>query len=87
MVLEEVYAHANKLLSRDKGIMMAIKTKCWVYHSESRIKNGNPPFSFSEFNHRAEKGLYLDYINLNLIDCLDIGGREVAITSVHNWYY
>lgn len=86
MVLETVYEQANNLVSKDKSVMTAIKTKCWVHHSESRVKNGNEPFTYVNFNHRSDKGLYTDYINLNLIDCGDIGGKEVALMHVNNWF-
>lgn len=66
--------------------MTKIKLKCWLYHSESRNKNGNPPFLFDNYVHALGKETYLDYIKFGLIDCEDLGGKEKAREVVENWF-
>ncbi|PLS19001.1 hypothetical protein CVD28_00950 [Bacillus sp. M6-12] len=66
--------------------MTKIKLKCWLYHSESRNKNGNPPFLFENYVHALGKETYLDYIKFGLINCDDIGGKEKANEIVMNWF-
>lgn len=67
--------------------MTKIKLKCWLYHSESRNKNGNPPFLFSNYVHALGKQTYLEYIQFGLINCDDLGGKEKAKEVVENWFY
>lgn len=66
--------------------MTKIKLKCWLYHSESRNKNGNPPFQFDHYVHALDKQFYLEFIEFGLIDCEDLGGKEKAKEIVTNYY-
>ena len=63
-----------------------LELKAWLYHSESRHKNGNPPFRFEHYTHALGKQTLLDYIEFNLIDCDDLGGKEKAKQIVINYY-
>lgn len=86
MTFEEVEETAKQMLYQRTNDMTKIKIKCWSYHSKSRIKNGNEPYSFVEFSHNLGKQTYLDYIEYNLIDCSDIGGKESAIQVIEIWF-
>lgn len=86
MTIEEVNEVANNMLTRRTNDMTKIQCKCWVYHSKSRIKNGNEPFTFSNYIHGLGKDFYLEYINFGFIDCHDIGGKEKAIEIVEKWF-
>lgn len=86
MSINEVHEIAQRMLSRRVNEMTKIEVKCWVYHSESRIKNNNEPFRFDDYSHCLGKQTYLDYIKYNLIDCSDIGGKENAINTVEKWF-
>lgn len=86
MSMDEVNKIASAMLARRTNSMTKIQCKCWVYHSESRIKNNNEPFTFSNYIHRLGKDFYLEYIGFGFIDCDDIGGKEKAIEVVENWF-
>lgn len=66
--------------------MEKIRLKAWLYHSESRNRNGNPPFQYEHYTHAVGKQLYLDYIEFGLIDCEDLGGKDKAISIISNYY-
>lgn len=86
MTIEEVRQQAEEMLSRRMNDYSKIEVKCWVYHSESRVRNGNPPFTFKNYSHCLGKDVPLDYIKWDLIDVSDIGGKEKAIEVVNRWY-
>lgn len=83
MNIQEVYEHAEKMLARKTNTMTKIKLKCWIYHSESRVKNGNEPFPFT---NSLGKDFYIEYVNAGFIDCSDIGGRDKAIEAINIWF-
>lgn len=60
-------------------IMTKIMLKAWSFHSESRHKNGNQPFTFDNYTHHMRDKDYLEQVELNIIDCEDIGGKEETI--------
>ena len=86
MTLDKVHETVNNMLSRRTNDMTKIQCKCWVYHSESRVKNGNEPFEFSNYIHGLGKDFYLDYIKHDLIDCGELGGKDKAIAVVERWF-
>ena len=86
MTIEEVHNHAEEMLSHRTHDYGKIEIKCWVYHSESRVKNGNPPFTFANYSRCLGKDVPLDYIKWGLIDVSDIGGKEKATEIVNRWY-
>jgi hypothetical protein len=69
--LEEHYDKAN--------IWNKIQMKAWSYHSVSRTINNNPPFTFNNYTHHMNEKYYIEQINLGMIECDDIGGKESAI--------
>jgi hypothetical protein len=74
-VLEQ---YSNKI---DKGsIFSKVKLKCWLQHSESRHRNGNMPFTLSNYANHMNNDLYLEHVLLDLIDCLDLGGKEAVVS-------
>lgn len=86
MSIEKVRQQAEEMLSHRMNDYSKIKVKCWAYHSESRIRNGNEPFTFENYSHCLGKDVPLDYIKWDLIDVSDIGGKEKAIEVVNRWY-
>ena len=76
----------EKMLSTKTNTMVKIKIKCWQWHSKSRIKNGNEPFTFENYNHSLGKQTYLDYIEMGFIDCDDLGGKDKAVEAVNHWF-
>lgn len=86
MKLEEVYKQAEELLNERHHPMTKIEIKCWVYHSESRVRNNNEPFTFNNYTHCLDMHTYMTYINSGLIDCSDIGGKEEAQKVVQQWF-
>lgn len=86
MNMDKVYKTVKDMTSQRTNDMTKIQCKCWTSHSESRVKNGNKPFEFSNFIHGLGKDFYLDYIKLDLIDCDDLGGKEKAIAVVGHWF-
>ena len=86
LTVEDVYEAEKRLLSRRLNDMAKIQVKCWVYHSVSRIKNGNEPFTLDNFNYKLGMGTFLDYINSDLINCEDLGGKEKACKIVQDWF-
>lgn len=88
LTIEDVRKRAEGMLSNRRRIndMTVIKVKCWLYHSESRHKNGNEPFSFDNYVHHLGKETYLSHIEFDMIDCSDIGGKKRAIEIVNRWY-
>lgn len=53
--------------------------KCWMYHSESRNRNGNLPFDYYNYTMHLRNCDIKEQIELKMIDCEDIGGVEVAL--------
>lgn len=86
LTIEKVRTQFAEFYSERNNDMEKIKLKAWLYHSESRHKNGNPPFEYRNYTHADIKSTYLDYIRFDLIDCEDIGGKEKAIEIVERWY-
>jgi hypothetical protein len=86
MDIKDVYKTVDTLLSRKTNDMTKIKIKCWVYHSKSRLKNGNEPFEFNDYIHGLGKDFYLEYIDFGFIDCDDLGGKDKAIEVVKKWF-
>lgn len=82
----EVDQVADEMLLSRTNTMTKLKIKCWQWHSKSRLKNGNEPFTFNEYSHVLGKQTYLDYIEIGLIDCNDIGGKDKAIEAVNHWF-
>jgi hypothetical protein len=66
--------------------ILKISLKAWLYHSESRHRNNNPPFQFDHYTHAIGKQTILEYIEFDLIDCEDLGGKEQVKEIVGNWY-
>lgn len=85
--IEEVRKEVEEMYNgRRIHPMEKIRLKAWLYHSESRHKNGNPPFQYDHYTHAVGKQLYLEYIQFGLIDCEDLGGKEKANEIVNNYY-
>lgn len=57
--------------------------KCWQYHSESRHRNGNPPFSFRNYENHMYEQLVLEQVKYDMIDCTDLGGKEAVINRLN----
>lgn len=68
----------------DVSVLTKIQLKCWLNHSESRNRNGNKPFSLSNYIRHINTSLCLEQVRLNLIDCEDIGGRDSIIQLLEN---
>lgn len=73
---------ANKRLNN----ISKIEAKCWLYHSKSRLKNGNQPFTFQNYSRNLGHHVPLEYIKYGLIDVSDLGGQEMATNIVKKWY-
>lgn len=88
MNINEVRKKAEEMLSYPHRMndYSKIEVKCWLYHSESRVKNGNQPFKFENYSRRLDKHVPLNYIKYDLIDVSDIGGKEKAIEVVNRWF-
>ena len=86
MIIENVRKYAMEILSSRVNDMTKIEVKCWLYHSESRIKNGNEPFTFDNYSHCLGVAVLLDHIKFDLIDVTDLGGKDKAIEIVKRWY-
>lgn len=86
LTIEQVREQFQTMYSKRNNDMGKIRLKAWLYHSESRHKNGNPPFTFSNYTHADDKHMYLDHIRFDLIDCTDIGGKEKAAETVEKWF-
>jgi hypothetical protein len=85
--IESVRETYEKVYNRNKiSPMQKIRLKAWLYHSESRHKNGNSPFHFNNYIHALGKQTYLEYIDFGLIDCEDLGGKEKTKEIINNWY-
>lgn len=86
LTIEKVRKQFKDAYNKRNNAMGKIRLKAWLYHAESRHRNGNPPFSFSNYTHADDKHMYLDYIRFDLIDCSDIGGKEKANEVVEKWF-
>lgn len=86
VTIEQVRTMYEDMYSKARHDLIKIQLKAWLYHAESRHKNGNPPFTFSNYTHAAGIHPYVDYIRFGLIDCEDIGGKEAAEQLVKNYY-
>ena len=58
--------------------------KCWINHSESRNRNGNKPFTFDNYTNHMDDRFYLEQVELNIVDCSDIGGKEEIVLKLKN---
>lgn len=82
--IEEVRNLYSKLYPKENNLNK-IKLKCWLNHSESRHKNNNFPFSFFNYNNHTNIDFYIQQIQLNIINCDDIGGKEHCIQFLKNY--
>lgn len=85
-LLGVVHSKASQMLESKTSILTKLQVKCWVYHSESRVKNGHEPFSLFAFSHDLPKSFYVDYITLGLISCDDIGGKDHVLSYLEDWF-
>lgn len=86
VTIEQVRESYQRRTSRRTNDMEKIRLKCWLYHSESRHKNGNPPFRYENYTCAEDKFLYLNHIQFDLIDCEEFGGKEKATEIVEKWF-
>lgn len=68
----------------ESNILIKIKLKCWINHSESRHKNNNYPFSYGNYSMFLKEIDMLLQVNYDMIDCSDIGGKEYVIEFLKN---
>lgn len=77
---------ANDMRSRKANYMTLLRIKVWEAHSLSRINNSNEPYSFGNLSNKLGKEDYLRYINQDLIDVSDMGGKDIAIQVINKWF-
>ena len=65
-------------------MMSRIMMKAWLNHSESRTKNGNPPFTFNNYVRHMDEADYLEQVMLNVFKVDDIGGKEEIVKYLEN---
>lgn len=87
LTIESVRDMADRLyqLPRIKP-MQKIRVKSWLAHSESREKSENPPFHFDVFTSRMGYKQYVSYVELDYIDCADLGGKEGVLKVLATYY-
>lgn len=84
--VERVEETASSFLTNRTDILTKVKVKCWIYHSKAMVSEKKQPMDYSKFNRILSKQMCLDYIDLDLIDCEDIGGKKRAIRFVNDWF-
>ena len=72
-----------KLLYKKSNIYTKIALKAWLNHSESRHRNNNPPYTFENYDRHMNYYFYIEQIELGMINCDDIGGKEFAINYLN----
>lgn len=82
----DIVEAAVLMKSRKTNAMTLIRIKVWESHSLSRINNGNTPFSYGDITNRLGKEDYLRYIDLELIDVSDLGGKDEAKEVISKWF-
>jgi hypothetical protein len=65
-------------------MLTRIMMKAWLNHSESRTKNGNPPFTFNNYVRYMNDADYLEQVKLNVFNVDDIGGKEEVVRFLEN---
>jgi hypothetical protein len=75
--IEEVRSYIEKNYGSGHWLSK-IKFKAWSYHSESRNNNGNLPFTFNNYIRHMDERDYLEQVNLNMLNCDDLGGKETV---------
>lgn len=85
--IESIEKFAEALLKTRSNDMYKLEVRAWVYHSKSRIKNGNEPFPFTPYRYSGV--VLLDYIRFGFINVSDIGdgSTEYAMSVVQKWFY
>ena len=56
-----------------------IELKAWSYHSEYSHQNGEYPLAFQDYVSNFKDEDYLKQIQLDMLDCEDLGGKEKAV--------
>lgn len=86
LTMEQVTKYTQGILVDRCNLITKIKAKCWAYHSQSRIKNGNEPFSFDIYSRVIDAQSILSYIEYDNIEVDDLGGKAEVISAVKKWY-
>lgn len=60
----------------DGDLLDKIQMKCWLNHSESRHKNNNKPFTFSNYINHMRISDYSQQVQLGMINVDDLGGKD-----------
>lgn len=61
---------------------MLLAARCWEYHSESRNKNGNKPFTFQNYLMHIRNIEIMEHVKYDLIKYDDVGNKECVIDSL-----
>jgi len=83
--IEKVREEYKELWEVYEHIYYRVALKAWLYHSESRNRNNNPPFTFSNYENHMEAWLFIEQIELGMINCEGIGTKEEVIEFLRNW--
>lgn len=86
LTMVEVSQEVQEIQESNCHPMTKITAKCWEYHSQSRLNNGNPPFTFSNYENALDKSSYLSHIEFGLIDYSTIGSKEEVVRIIENWF-
>ena len=86
MDIKEVYKKAEDLLSKRMNNYSKILVKCWVYHCESRMRNNNPPYTYTQYITALPSSVPMDYVQYDLIDYSDIGTKEEVLGIIQKWW-
>jgi hypothetical protein len=76
--IEEVRSTFAEMYNRTHR-MVKIELKCWKGHSESRHRNNHAPFTFNNYTAHMRKSDYIEQVNLNMIDCVDLDGKDEVL--------
>lgn len=61
------------------GIFTKVQLKCWLHYAESRHKNNNLPFRFTDYCNVMNTHSYIEQVYYDVIDCSDLGGKNSVL--------
>lgn len=61
-----------------------IELKAWSHHSEKSYRNGNFPLPFMDYVSNMSDEDYLKQVQMDILDCGDLGGKEEVIKYLMN---
>lgn len=81
--IEEVRKSYEEMLNYEPiSLYEIVELRAWLAHSESRHRNKNKPFSYSNYTRHMSVDFYIEQVKLGIVDVSDLGGKEAVLADL-----